>query len=272
MGLLELSKIDEKLFSYVTSLFSQNSKYFNRNMKSQDELNELDKQIENFLTRLSPFFKTSSCHKVLEFLIKIYQVNIYNSKTLLLSFIPFYNTAYFTKLIQNINLEALKTFSFLHQNAKMGITMLPDKFAKESSNFDFANDVFNFFKTIINNCLNASHYFTFCMEVISTHLNSRTSNENIIHLIFSFLKDSFSYISKSDRSQKDLLIKGLSEVIIKIVSKFNLSKEYLNVIVKEVLARTLSHSNKSDLMEVIIKTLLVILINKVIIEINFFFI
>jgi len=263
MGLLELSKADDKLFNFATTIFSQNSKYYNRSMKSEEEIKEFDKLIDSFLIRLSPFFRTQSCHKILEFLIKIYQINVYNSKTLLLSFFPFYSYNFFTKLLQNINVQQIKTFSFLAQNAKMGVNTMADQISKEASNFDFSSEILSFVNKVFKNSISASHYFSFCVEIISALVKTNKMNENIIHLIFVFLKDAFDYIQKSDKIQKEVLIKGTSEIIIKVVSKYSLSNDYLNIILKELLTRVLVNANKSDLIEVIIKTVLIVLLNKV---------
>ena len=101
-------------------------------------------------------------------------------------------------------------------------------------------------------------------------------NDNIIHLIFAFLNECFGFIQNSnvsslkigksivkiDKNLKECLIKGLSEIIIKVVSKFSLTSDYLNVILKEFSSNVLQTAGKSD-MEVVIKTILIVLLNKV---------
>ena len=47
----------------------------------------------------------SGCHKILEYLIRIYDVHVYHKTLLLNAFLPYFETAYFLRMIQLLNLE-----------------------------------------------------------------------------------------------------------------------------------------------------------------------
>ena len=56
----------------------------------------------------------SACHKILEYLIRIYEVHVYHKTLLLNAFFPFFETAYFLRIIQLLNLEQDQEYGFLH--------------------------------------------------------------------------------------------------------------------------------------------------------------
>jgi len=54
---------------------------------------------------LSPFLLHNAAHRVIEYLVRIYEINAFQKETLLLSFLPYFETAFFIKLIQILNLK-----------------------------------------------------------------------------------------------------------------------------------------------------------------------
>jgi hypothetical protein len=60
----------------------------------------------------------SETHKVLEYLIRVYEINAFQKETILLSFIPYFETSTFLRLIQTLNLK--DDYKFLEDYAYKG--------------------------------------------------------------------------------------------------------------------------------------------------------
>ena len=64
-GLIELSKIDENFTKYFKTLFEPTSKYFNREMSDETEINKKDKELKKILISLSKYFYNPNTHQVI---------------------------------------------------------------------------------------------------------------------------------------------------------------------------------------------------------------
>ena len=69
---------------------------------------------------LAPYFLNSATHKVLEFLIRIYEINAFAKHSLVLAFLPYYETSFFLKMLQIVNIEKDEYFYFMHEYAFKG--------------------------------------------------------------------------------------------------------------------------------------------------------
>jgi hypothetical protein len=61
-----------------------------------------------------------SVHKVIEYMVRIYEVQAHQKHSFIMSFLPYFETAYFLKAIQLVNLKDDEFFSFLHEFAYQG--------------------------------------------------------------------------------------------------------------------------------------------------------
>jgi U3 small nucleolar RNA-associated protein 10 len=250
MGLIELAKTEEKLLEYIANVFSPFAKYYNRNMKTEEEIKEIDQNIESLVKILNPYFLNQSCHKIIEYLIKIYQVNIFNSRILLLTFLPFHESKIFVKLLQNINLENIKHFSFMSQSAKNGTIVLKEQIISElSKNYEMFKEILEFYTTNLTNGFKFSSYSTFIFDLITkVVLSKEKTNENIITLIIKFLNSLFLYIKKKSSHDPSLplIISGVCEILLCLLTKFDISGEYYCAIVNEYILNIVPKLYKSS--------------------------
>jgi U3 small nucleolar RNA-associated protein 10 len=72
-GLQELIKLDSRFTPYESTLFSETSKQFVRDLQTRDENSKLDASIGSFLRLLSPYFMQKSAHKAIEYLLRRYR-------------------------------------------------------------------------------------------------------------------------------------------------------------------------------------------------------
>ena len=122
-GLIELTKIDEKFEKYLKALFSSTSKYFNREMIPKSEIKTFDAQLKNLLIDLSEYFYNKNSHQVIEYLIKVYKVNLYLAVEFIFPFLCYYQNKIFIKMLQNINFNEHPTLLFLENFAKDSVVI-----------------------------------------------------------------------------------------------------------------------------------------------------
>ena len=96
------SKVD--LSTFQSDLFGERSLSFNRGLKTKEELEPVDEKLRLVLKLLAPFSIDQSAHKVLEYLIRVYDVHVFHKELLLLSFLPHFDTAFFLKMVQCLSL------------------------------------------------------------------------------------------------------------------------------------------------------------------------
>ena len=147
-GLIELSKIDENFTQYFKTLFEPTSKYFNREMSDETEINKKDTELKKLLICLSKYFYNPNSHQVIEYLIKVYKVNIFLTEYFILPFICYYNNSIFIKMIQNINYKENDEFTFMEEFAKNGIIIYKDniiKYLSDSTHFNFFVKIVEFY-------------------------------------------------------------------------------------------------------------------------------
>lgn len=146
-SIVQLARADKKFIKYISNLFNKTSKYFQRETKLKSELTDIDLQIESLVVDLIDCFLFRPTHNVIEYLIKIFNINAYNPKLIVLAFLPYHETKYFVKLIQNINLELDQNFKFLTHFGKAGTVLLEEMLFKEIlNNFDLMKEIFNFYQ------------------------------------------------------------------------------------------------------------------------------
>jgi len=83
-------------------------------------LKEVDEKLEYILALLAPYLLLPATHKVFEYLVRIYEVHAHLKHSVICAFLAYFETAYFLKAIQLINLKDDELFSFLHEFAYQG--------------------------------------------------------------------------------------------------------------------------------------------------------
>jgi U3 small nucleolar RNA-associated protein 10 len=118
---LEQLRLKDENFEAYESLFNPASIQTNRLMLTAQQGKDLNKQLDGFLSLLSPLFQLPAAHKALEWLVRRYHVHIYNVPELLKHFLPFHSTKVFVRLVQLLDIkidDAL--WSFLKPFQKSG--------------------------------------------------------------------------------------------------------------------------------------------------------
>jgi U3 small nucleolar RNA-associated protein 10 len=108
-ALHELRGMDERFSAFEATLFGSEPgtmSAFSRASQSSAVIEALDRSISSFLRVLSPYFTLKAAHKVLEWLIRRYEVHLYNVEALLDMALPYHDNPLFARLLQILRIDA----------------------------------------------------------------------------------------------------------------------------------------------------------------------
>ena len=262
-GLIELAKIDDNFKKYLKTLFSSTSKYFNREMIPKNEIKNFDEKIKNLLYDLSPYFSYKYSHQVIEYLIKVYKVNLYLCDDYIFSFICHYENPIFIKMLQNVNFNEHKTWSFLENFAKDGVIIPKEimyKFCK--NNFEFISRLISFYIDKIN-FLN-EQYFLFINNVIKYKIENMNSvspkeeDKNLFSLIVKYISFVDKNIQKINENKEDKIVREYYSMLKILITKVNLSYEYIKAIANDLCVQVINNLNIENSFSYIISILAMI--------------
>lgn len=101
-GLEEIADIDPRFSKFKQTLFSDTTINYDRNIQSKDTLDQLDKNIDAFLTLIGPYYQLSPAIKALEWLVRRFYINIHNAEMLLITALPYHSQPIFVKVLNVI--------------------------------------------------------------------------------------------------------------------------------------------------------------------------
>ena len=160
-GFEELVSLNPCFERFKDTLFHPTSATFERLTRSEDVLENIDKDIELFLAYVSNYGLLSPAHKALEWLVRAYKIHIYNSEALLSAFIPLHDSKLFAKILE--------------------IVTLPDNWAwledAKSNNVNIGR------AELVKLCTSNPHYLSYFMEK-ALHIIDITGNQARIHHSF----------------------------------------------------------------------------------------
>lgn len=123
-GLEELKVIEPAFSTFDNSLFGDNCKSLERTLQSKEVNEKLDKLICKFLQYLSPYFLLKPAHKVLEWLIRRFQIHVFNADSLVTCILPYHETNLFARVVQLLSLkDSSSTWNWLRPIQKAGVPL-----------------------------------------------------------------------------------------------------------------------------------------------------
>ena len=259
--------LGNQLEIYKDDVFGSESKDFYRGVQVQSDIDILDTKLKQIITIISPYFMNAASFKILEFLIRIYEVQAYHKLHLFFSFLPFYETPQFLKLIQWMELKTdpiLKFFEpFASKRVKLRIEALVRFMSRENGAYLklFSDIVFKFLTLKQEQSLFVSKSdkaSSMMANMVSLNLEDNEPEENIPHyrfwtsLVFkiisteessrseSYLYVLIPYIAKGLESRVRDLQTGVLSVILRFLDvslqakKLTFSEQYMNAFLIEI--------------------------------------
>jgi hypothetical protein len=119
----EYPDLKPQLEFYKDDIFHETSKDYYRGSETKDLLTVIDNKLKHIVTIISPYFLHPGCHKVLEFLIRIFEVQAHHKSHVFFSFLPFFDTPEFLRLLQCLELKSDPMLTFFEPFATKGVKL-----------------------------------------------------------------------------------------------------------------------------------------------------
>ena len=113
-GFEELCMLDSRFLAFGQNLFSEQSKDEDRTQLTARENEELNKIIESFLGLVCGRLLLKPAMKVVEWLVRRFRVQEYNTECILLTFLPYHTSHIFPTLLSILSDQLPPSFKFLH--------------------------------------------------------------------------------------------------------------------------------------------------------------
>lgn len=101
-GLEELITFNKKFQHFKSTLFHESTVNFDRNVQTAEMLLDINTNINNFLLLVSPLLNLNCSVKALEWLVRRFNINLYNGEMLLLISLSYYKNPLFVKFLNVI--------------------------------------------------------------------------------------------------------------------------------------------------------------------------
>ncbi|TKA72400.1 hypothetical protein B0A55_05857 [Friedmanniomyces simplex] len=113
-GFEELCMLDARFNAFGRSVFSEQSKNEDRTQMTGAENEELDRTLESFLGLVGARLLLKPAMKAVEWLVRRFRVQEYNTEAVLLTFLPYHTSHIFPTLLSILPDQLPPTFRFLH--------------------------------------------------------------------------------------------------------------------------------------------------------------
>lgn len=164
-----IPELHSQLQIFQSDILNEKSLEFYRGTQTKDDLKFIDEKVSLLIRLLAPYFLNASTHKIIEYLIRIYEVHAYHKHTLLYSFLPYFETTFFLRIVQLLNIKQDELFNFIEQYAYQGHTLDKKALIKGISR---------------NNATLFTKYSEFCFNLCSLHQGFNQNIENCLHWKF----------------------------------------------------------------------------------------
>ena len=113
-GFEELCTLDARFGPFGRNLFSEQSKYEDRTQMTAKENEELDKILDSFLGLVCGRLLLKPAMKAVEWLVRRFRIQEYNTQSVLLTFLPYHTSDVFPTLLSILPEQLPPSFKFLH--------------------------------------------------------------------------------------------------------------------------------------------------------------
>lgn len=122
-GLQTLTAMDNRFHPFIQDLFDIKKVRRERSMLTSSEDAALRTSLEHFLTLLSPHLFLTAAQQVFEFLVRVYEVHVYDVSAVLRAFLPYHDHNIFARALLLLDLRDTG-FDFLATNQLRGAPLL----------------------------------------------------------------------------------------------------------------------------------------------------
>ncbi|CCG24737.1 hypothetical protein CORT_0G00470 [Candida orthopsilosis Co 90-125] len=222
-GLQELCNLDSRFIKFRTSLFATDSINFDRNVQSEDVIQQVNANINAFFTLLGPYYNFTAALTASEWLVRRFQANIHNAEHLTLSVLPYYGRPTFIKVLNVIPKQNIpKIFEWLtnfkEQLANPTLQSIFRSFYNDEALFKFYTSFLN--DSIKNHTVYKEQlvfYLSVAIQILaSSSKNQERLNDYLIPVILETVDLLLSHQTGSQLQISDLKLTAFS--ILSVIS------------------------------------------------------
>ena len=244
-GLEQLFTINPSITNLASMLLDPSSKSFNRFIQPIDELKEIDTALESLIKLLAPHFILPSCHKVFEYLIRIYDIHVYQKEILINSLLPFIENPLFVRMAQLLNLKDHPAFGFMEPRIKKGNMLNRELLIKEiAKSPQLLGRICNF---SIESLSIHSYYMNFATMLILQLINI------VNNLSSDHLRTILAYVSESIKNLG--LVEGIADgvlaVSLQLTNAIRINSEFTAALFVDLIKMTKSDELQTKIWKVI---------------------
>lgn len=232
-GLQDLIALNPSFVQFEATLFDKNTLELQRAVESTEVNKHLDGTIRKFMVHLSPYFLLQPTHKCLEWLIRRFDIHLYNKDSLMMLIFPYHETRMFVKCVQLMRLnDENDKWHWLEKIQKPGVPLSKQVLLNRASSDNF------FLHFIVESTIFAVEelesrsntlqvvYAFFCTSLIGALEGTHVTESHVTNVYAAVRKGLKS--SSVDFCAASLMIIG------QLVSKTKLSTKFLEKIVAKV--------------------------------------
>ena len=104
-GFKQILSIDPLFVEYEEALFSRRTIQVQRVMLDRTQEKKLKKRIDDFLMLITPYLQLQSAKKCLEWLVRRFEINVFDQDALMRCILPFHETQMFASILQIITMD-----------------------------------------------------------------------------------------------------------------------------------------------------------------------
>ena len=117
----DLIKVVPALYNYQQELFSTDRKNIDREKLTEEQNHQLSIMLKKVMLLIADQMLNENCLKVIEYLLRNYNVHIYEMENLIVYFLPFHATPAYIRLLQNLDFKSTNSWAhFLNNIVKKG--------------------------------------------------------------------------------------------------------------------------------------------------------
>eukprot|EP01080_Neovahlkampfia_damariscottae_P001118 gene1118-10632_t len=243
-GLSELIQIDNRFRKFKDELFDQKSIVYKRELQTSEVNQKLNEKLKNLLRLLSSYFLLTPAHKVIEYLIRKFKVQIYNVDDVMECILPYHESLLFSRFIHILNINNTR-WEFLTPIKTSGAPLLREILIQRCHT-DFT--VLEFISNMTINMISSGYGYktlvSFTSCVVIEYVEFKKIKQINLRKLFPLI---FEGIKSEDVDFKN----GSLMMLTQISSQVELFSNILNLII-ELLIKNLNEFNlKNSLLSLI---------------------
>lgn len=239
-GIMELIRIDDTFARFEETLFGNKMASTDRGLLTDEENEEIDNQIRDYLFSVSPYMLLKSTQKTLEYLIRRFSIHTFNAEDFFLAVLPFHETTLFPRVVQICSLKS-HLFDFLASVKKSGTPIVRSSLSYQCmKDFALLEFILNGLRSLNEHgTIPVVHLTLLCSLVVDISRSGKLQEEYVRALI-AFASKGFAS-SNSEFQATGLLI--LAQVAVNV----SLNNEIITACLNSILRN--ADCNMSQLVE-----------------------